>query len=260
MQPLFRLNYVRAAVAVLAPLLIFLSVAFKKDKGFLDTQKSNVRVKTAYADKQSLITERLKRLNLDMGNINILITVYKNERQLCIYAKRPDERAYKMLSSYDICALSGSLGPKRKDGDRQVPEGFYYIDRFNPTSAYHLSLGLNFPNAADKIKCGSAKPGGDIFIHGKCLTIGCMPMTDDYIKEIYILAIQARQNGQLKIPVYIFPFKFDGVSAQGSMNTYATNKPMLSFWNNLKTGYTKFNTNHQELKYAVNTAGDYVFQ
>lgn len=94
-----------------------------------------------------------------------------------IYAKKREDSTYKKLITYKICAKSGHLGPKRRQGDRQVPEGFYHINHFNPNSNYHLSLMINYPNASDKIKSQAPNPGGNICIHGSCVTIGCLPMT-----------------------------------------------------------------------------------
>lgn len=88
----------------------------------------------------------------------------------------------------------------------QVPECFYNIEIFNPASSYYLSLGINYPNLSDKIKGEKSKLGGDIFIHGSTVTIGCILITDDKIKEVYIYSIYAKENGQNKIP---FPFKND---------------------------------------------------
>src|SRR5690606_11025729 len=98
---------------------------------------------------------------------------------------------FTLVKTYPVCSSSGLPGPKRKKGDRQTPEGFYHIDRFNPQSAFHLSLGINYPNSSDKI-LGHSDPGGDIFIHGSCVTIGCVPLTDDLIKEVYVLAVEAK--------------------------------------------------------------------
>ncbi|WP_368737359.1 murein L,D-transpeptidase family protein, partial [Acinetobacter pittii] len=81
-----------------------------------------------------------------------------------------------------VCALSGVLGPKRKEGDYQVPEGFYYINEFRPNSNYHLALGLNYPNAADIQWSDSLHPGNEIFIHGGCITVGCIPIQDHQIE------------------------------------------------------------------------------
>ncbi|WGU69538.1 L,D-transpeptidase family protein [Capnocytophaga canimorsus] len=144
------------------------------------------------------------------------------------------EHTYRKIISYPICSRSGKLGPKRKQGDGQVPEGFYHIDRFNPSSNFYLSLGLNYPNLSDKRKSKVHDLGGDIFIHGACVTVGCLPMTDNYIKEIYLLATYARNNGQNKIPVYLFPFKMTDKNMQIYKGKYKYNEELISFWNNLK--------------------------
>jgi murein L,D-transpeptidase YafK len=125
---------------------IVLSVAFVVDKDdFLAGQKANSRVKLAYTEKQGLLANKLKSLGYDLDNINILITAFKTEQQLNIYIKKPAETKYRKFASYDICSSSGMLGPKRRSGDGQVPEGFYYIERFNPQSTYYLSLALTTP-------------------------------------------------------------------------------------------------------------------
>lgn len=236
-----------------------LFTSFDIGKNFLSKQKSNSRVKTAYTDKEGKLAERLAPFHINLNNINILITAFKAEQQLVVYIKRPTETRYQRFASYDICSGSGTLGPKRLRGDGQVPEGFYYIDRFNPVSNFYLSLGLNYPNQADKIRAGRNDPGNDIFIHGSCVTVGCMPMTDDFIKEIYILALQAHHSGQEKIPVYVFPFKFDGLNADKFAAQYKDDKATQSFWSNLKRGYNNFKTTSRELKTSVNKSGEYLF-
>jgi len=140
-----------------------------------------------------------------------------------------------------------------------VPEGFYHINRFNPTSSFYLSLGINYPNLADKRKSNSSNLGGDIFIHGSCVTIGCLPMTDNYIKEIYLISVLAKNCGQSKIPVYIFPFKMSDQNLTTYCAKYKENKGLISFWNNLKTGYDKFIKTQKELAIGVNENGDYIY-
>src|SRR6202012_3395384 len=92
---------------------------------------------------------------------------------------------YKLIKTFRICAVPGSLGPKRAEGDHQMPEGYYFIEEFNYKSDYYLSLLLNYPNYSDKAMGSIVRLGGDIYIHGGCVTVGCMPMTNDGIKEIY---------------------------------------------------------------------------
>lgn len=217
------------------------------------------RVVAAYKEKNGLLTQTLQPLHLQLEDIHILIIAYKYEKELEIYVKKKDAKTYQKLITYPICASSGVLGPKRKEGDLQVPEGFYYIERFNPLSTYHLSLGLNYPNEADKLKSDAPKLGNDIFIHGECVTVGCLPMTNDKIKEIYLYALAAKENGQTQIPVYIFPFKFTPENIAKFQAEYAENKALSDFWGNLGDGYALFQQNLSALNVAVNEKGDYVF-
>ena len=111
-------------------------------------------------------------------------------------------------------------GPKRREGDLQIPEGFYYIDRFNPKSNFYLSLGINYPNQSDRVLGKRGNLGGDIHSYTAAgVTIGCVPITDEYIKEVYWLAVQAKSNGHAKIPVHIFPTELDD-QTMGRLKTH----------------------------------------
>jgi murein L,D-transpeptidase YafK len=219
---------------------------------FLSQQKNYSRVRTAIAEKE----KSLQKNGLTADSAHILIVAYKAEKQLELYAKKKADAVYRLVAVYDICASSGKLGPKRKKGDRQVPEGFYRIDRFNPSSNFYLSLGIDYPNLSDRKKSTFPHLGGDIFIHGSCVTIGCLPMTDDKIKEIYLSAVYARNNGQRTIPVYIFPFRMD----DGTFDKYIKDYPrLIDFWTNLKTGYELFQKEKKPLRVSVDKDGNYLF-
>lgn len=237
--------------------IILLSFTFQTD--FLTEQKKHERVRTAIKEKQGLIEKELKDHLISIDNLKLLIIAYKDNDLVDIYAKTVKLGAYKKIRSYDVCSRSGQLGPKRQQGDEQVPEGFYHIDRFNPSSSFYLSLGLNYPNLADKRKSKARDLGGDIFIHGSCVTIGCLPMTDNFIKEIYLLAVYARNNGQHKIPVYIFPFRMTDQNMTTYKAKYKDNKELILFWDNLKIGYDKFVQDSKELNIKVTANGDYTY-
>jgi murein L,D-transpeptidase YafK len=239
--------------------LLILTTAFNRQTDFLSEQKKYERVKIAYKESGNLVTAELKKQNIQQDKLNILLMAYKEEQLLDIYAKNKSDNTYKKILSYTICARSGELGPKRKQGDNQVPEGFYHIDRYNPASFFYLSLGINYPNQSDRKKSNAKNLGGDIFIHGECVTIGCLPMTNDMIKEIYIYAIQARENGQLKIPVYIFPYIMNAENMKRYKNIHKNNKELIHFWSNLKTGYDTFNTTMSELNVSVDGNGNYQY-
>jgi murein L,D-transpeptidase YafK len=225
---------------------------------FLSDQKTHDRVNQAYAEKETLLTKMLSPFHLDLSDLNILIVAYKSEQELNVYGKKKSEDTYQKLFTYKICKSSGQPGPKRMQGDRQVPEGFYHIEVYNPTSDYYLSLGINYPNRSDSIKSKAPKLGGDIYIHGDCVTVGCLPMTDDKIKEIYVLALQAHANGQDQIPVYIFPFKFSESNMDSFKEQYKADDALLGFWNNLKTGCDRFQSTLRELNVSIDDNGEYM--
>ncbi len=233
--------------------------SFTIQSEFISEQKKYEKVRTAFGEKQVYLENKLNEHKIKLSNVNLLFVVFKDDDLLDVYAKSKTESSYRKILSYKICSRSGELGPKRKQGDRQVPEGFYHIDRYNPTSNFYLSLGINYPNLSDKRKSNANNPGGDIFIHGSCVTIGCLPMTDNYIKEIYVLAVHAKNNGQSKIPVYIFPFQMTDQNLLNYKNKYRSNKELISFWDNLKPGYDIFFSNFKELKVKVADNGDYIF-
>ncbi|MFB6257916.1 MAG: murein L,D-transpeptidase family protein [Flavobacteriales bacterium] len=178
--------------------------------------------------------ELLKEHGLNRSGLRLHLRAYKEEKVLELWAKNASDTLYQKVREYDICALSGNLGPKRQQGDRQIPEGFYHIDRFNPYSKYHLSLGLNYPNPSDRILGVEGDLGGNIFVHGSCVTIGCLPITDPLIKELYIFCVEARDKGQKKIPVRIFPARMDQVPLEELLYRYEGTDPPKGLWKELR--------------------------
>src|SRR5262249_603930 len=144
-------------------------------------------------------------------------------------------------------------------GDEQVPEGFYTLDWFNPQSNFHLSLHISYPNRSDRILGSRDNPGGNIFLHGNCVTIGCVPITDEGIKEGYWLAVLARSSGQKEIPMEIFPARLDDAGLDRLVPYYRDRPQLLAFWQNLQEGYRQFEREHRPPKVGVDSAGRYVF-
>ena len=163
---------------------------------FKSAQLKYPRVRECYQKKEETFKRIYQAKYIDYKKQTILIRVFKYENEPELWVKNSNA-SYSLLKTYNICSASGDTGPKRKAGDYQVPEGFYHIDRFNPQSSFYVSLGLNYSNASDKILSDKKNPGGDIFIHGNCISIGCIAMTDDKIKEIYIAAMKAKNRGQI---------------------------------------------------------------
>jgi murein L,D-transpeptidase YafK len=226
---------------------------------FAEQQLKNTRVLNAFNEKKERISDSLKLQTIDFKSFHILIIAFKEEGLLEVWAKRTNETMYKRSRSFLICASSGILGPKKAQGDGQVPEGFYHINVFNPASSYHLSLGIDYPNAADRTLSKAKDLGGQIFIHGKCVTIGCLPITDEGIKELYIYAVQARSSGQAQIPVYIFPFRMDEATTQQHIKVNSNKPELINFWLNLKQGYDLFSKGRHSLHVGVSSKGRYTF-
>lgn len=238
-------------------LISLFTLNFSVDSGFSASQKKYPRVKTAYAEKLDTVKKWLKAENIDISTVNIFIRAFKKEQLIEVWAKNKAQTQYIHLHDFDICESSGVLGPKRKQGDGQVPEGFYFIDRFNPSSNFYLSLGLNYPNESDKILGVKGNLGGDVFIHGNCVTIGCMPITDDKIKELYVLAVEAKNAGQNKIPVDVYPCKMNDEGMSLLEKNDENNH--MAFWKNLKEGYDWFEKKKAVPKVYVDKKGIYSF-
>ena len=184
---------------------------------------------------------------------------FKLARRLEIWGARSEKQPLHLIAVYPIAALSGDLGPKRVEGDLQVPEGFYSINRFNPHSMFHLSLGLNYPNSSDQKKGSSSRLGRDIFIHGNHVSAGCLAMTDPLIDVIYSLAMHARERGQKRIPVTIFPCRMTTANWNYLCATYAGRQDLLKFWSSLVPAYSSFERNHIWPRPHVDKNGDYVW-
>jgi len=239
---------------------LFISLRKPKDT-FLKNQLEFKRVKDAYNSYNESVTQKLKSLKIESSKLELLLIAYKTEKRLEIYVGNSGQKMAH-FKTYKVCAQSGNIGPKNQSGDNQTPEGFYYINRFNPSSNFHLSLGLNYPNQADKIRSNAADLGGDIFIHGNCVSIGCLAMTDKVIKEIYTLAILARNANQLKIPVIIAPFDFNLSENQNFEKNAALNQHSSYFglWTKINEGISTFQTTRQLPKFKIDQAGNYIIK
>jgi len=232
-----------------------------KSGDFARNQLENERVIAARIDKRFEIKKLFRERNIAYPAEQIYMRVFKRERVLELWVQPAGQDTFALLKSYNICALSNKPGPKRVQGDLQTPEGYYYINNFNPQSGYHLSLGVNYPNESDRILSEGATPmGGDIYIHGGCKTAGCVAVTNDAIKEIYWLAVEARDRGQTQIPVHIFPARMDDFSVKQLVRVFEAEPELVNFWANLKPGFDLFEDSHKIPAITVNKRGRYVYR
>ena len=237
-------------------ILMSLNICNSTSQTFLTAQLKSSRVKKAWTNKSSSIKKLLSDKNISTDKLEIFIRAFKTEDKLEVWGKNKSDDKFVLLKTYEVCAKSGLLGPKMKQGDGQVPEGVYNINRFNPTSTYYLSLGLNYPNAADKKRSKAKDLGGDIFIHGKCVTIGCLPLTDEWIEEVYLFAVCAKSAGQKEIAVHIFPCHMTEKNLRMAIHTNLGKSQQL-FWENLKTVYSYFEENQKVGVWKVDILGKY---
>ena len=195
---------------VTCALIIAFFTSFGQDavSAFIEFQRTFPIPSDALKRKGDTLQKQFAAKGLKWPARYVYIRSFKYDSQLEVWVKNTQKEPFQLFKTYRVCAMAGTLGPKRMEGDYQVPEGFYYINEFNPRSTYHLSLGLNYPNPSDRILSDAFKPGGDIYIHGSCVTVGCIPVTDPQIEEIYILAAYAKDQGQDFIPVHrLFSFR-----------------------------------------------------
>jgi murein L,D-transpeptidase YafK len=153
---------------------------------------------------QKRLADDFERIGMEYPPEQLVLIFLKQERRLDVWVGDP----LKLLKSYPVLAASGELGPKLKEGDHQVPEGLYQIESLNPNSLYHLALRLNYPNAFDRAKArldGRTDLGGDIMIHGKSCSIGCLAMGDRTAEDLFVLAAEV---GVENIKVIISPLDF----------------------------------------------------
>lgn len=169
----------------------------------------------------------------------ILIRAFKKEAELEIWKLKADGE-YTLLKSFAMCRWSGQLGPKQREGDRQVPEGFYTITpgQMNPNSQYYLSFNIGYPNALDRAQ---GFTGGSIMVHGACSSAGCFSMTDQQIEEIYAIAREAFAGGQRAIQMQSYPFRMTPENlARHRLD------PNMPFWKTLKEGNDRFEVTKRE--------------
>lgn len=226
---------------------------------FIEYQRNFPRIGDALKRKEDTLMKQFQEKRLSWPARYIYIRSFKYDSQIEVWVKQDVNEKFSLFKTYRVCAMAGSLGPKRMQGDYQVPEGFYYINEFNPKSNYHISLGLNYPNASDRILSDSLMPGGDIYIHGSCVTTGCIPVNNEQIEELYILAAHAKNEGQDFIPVHIFPIRFDNPRSSEYLKKYVKDFPEYRFLaDELKHAYTYFEKTRKLPVIMVSKSGDYV--
>jgi len=194
--------------------------------------------------------------NLPWPPKKVFIRVFKHDKELEVWVT--DSLDYVLFKTYKICLLSGDLGPKRKEGDLQVPEGFYIINHFNYFSNYYLSLGINYPNKSDIILSPYKNLGGLIYIHGDCVSVGCIDIGNPSIDELFSLCLITKKNGQDSIPVHIFPVNYNKTESLFYLDFKLKDKIyLIDFEKNIFEGFKLFEENKRLPMIFIDNQGKY---
>ncbi len=246
---------------IIAPLFVLIAVAFTgtAQTSYLNLVQSSAKTTGLFNKVEDSLRKQFEAKKLQWPPQEVYIRSFKYDRLLEVWVKSESKGAFKLFKSYKICMQSGTIGPKRMEGDFQMPEGFYYINEFKPNSNFHLSLGLNYPNASDKILSDSYHPGNSIYIHGKCLSVGCIAIDNLPIEEVYLMTSYARDAGQEFIPVHVYPVKYNvKKSFEYLAQITKENQPLQQFAISLKSAFDYFEDKKQLPLVLVNKKGEYI--
>jgi hypothetical protein len=214
---------------------------------------SKARVAAAHAAKDGEVEKLFSAAGVPFPPADLVLVGYKKERDVEVWASAKAGGELKHVATYKVCYASGGQGPKRREGDYQVPEGFYELDYYNSHSLFYLSMRVNYPNASDRILGKKGKLGGDIMIHGNCVSIGCLAMSDERIQELWIMT-KAMDDRKKRVAVYLFPARELDTLIAGESSV-----ELKEFWTNLKTGLDLFRKAPRRLKVRVDGKGRYGF-
>lgn len=189
------------------------------------------------------LTAKMEKLGMKATS-PILIRLYKETSELEVW-KQNNSGSYALLKTYSICKWSGALGPKKAEGDRQAPEGFYTVTpaQMNPASSYYLSFNIGYPNAYDR---SWGRTGSNLMVHGACSSAGCYSMTDEAAGEIFALARDSFRGGQTSFQIQALPFRM-------TAENFAKHRddPNMPFWKMLKVGTDQFDLTRRPPKVDV---------
>lgn len=219
--------------------LLFLSLTMNLPS-FREVQMAYTRVREAYAAKEKIVLKNLADHSITRDSLRIYMQAFKTEKKIELWAKNISDSAFVLIREFPICDISGDVGPKRRVKDLQVPEGFYHISNLNPYSKFYLSMQINYPNASDSIRGVKGHLGNYIFIHGECISSGCLAITNDKIKELFVYCVEAYNSGQERIGITLFPARLSDSVYAGLQSRYSKDKDKLSLWADLRKSYDLF--------------------
>jgi len=211
------------------------------------------RARNAWRDKEATARCLFDAAGVGFPASRLLLRVFKQENEMEVWASSGARDPLRHVATYQVCRMS-SGGPKRREHDGNVPEGFYVVDSYNEASTFYLALHVSYPNRAD-LALGDAKhPGHSIMIHGRCVSAGCVAMSDERIQELWVMADSMRRKGR-RADVHIFPSRDPRALARGQ-----TDAAIASFWENLAEGMDVFERTRRIPAISVAGNGRYAFR
>lgn len=222
------------------------------------------------ASRTSEMRELFKRAGVSWPPAELYLRAFKLEGELELWAASKVGDPLTPVITWKVCTLSGYLGPKRREGDGQVPEGFYQISGYNPMSRYHLSMRVSYPNQADRLLGHPKEPGSDIMIHGNCVSIGCIALTDQRIEELWTIT-QAWKKAQRRgpparvrstaqtsaktLPLTIYPTRYlNDLLALAERHNQRTHLPL---WRALTLAQAQFKASRRPPQVTIDSTGAY---
>jgi hypothetical protein len=213
------------------------------------------RMEAAQRAREGLVRELFAQAGASFPPAQLLLRAFKRERRLEVWAESRLAEPFRHVTTYQICFASGRLGPKRRQGDGQVPEGFYTLGYLNPSSPYHLAMLVTYPNESDRILGDKHDPGGEIMIHGDCVSAGCLAMSDERIEELWVMATSVLWRIGGKVHVHILPSR-DMEQLLGS----SLMPEHHELWANLKEGLDAFEREKRLPRIEIDRVGRYHFR
>lgn len=213
------------------------------------TAHAEDRVAAARQNKARVLTGLFAAAGVAYPPEELYLRAFKHERELEVWAGARGQPLTR-VKTYPFCAASGELGPKRREGDLQVPEGFYTLDLFNPLSTFHLSMRVSYPNESDRI-LGKRPLGGAIMVHGNCVSIGCIAIEDDPIEELYVMTLDARAKMGRQVPIHIFPRRLDAAGLEELARLPHATEQLMAFWRGLEPGWRLFEETRRPPRVSV---------
>ncbi len=213
-----------------------------------ETQPFEQRGQAAEQSRRPTVEKLFADAGVSFPPKELLLRAFKSEKELEVWASSERGAEMKRVTTYGICRMSGGIGPKRREGDMQVPEGFYRIEYFWPDPSFWLSAKVSYPNPLDK-QLGGGAPGGEIMIHGDCASIGCISLSDERMEELWVMG-QSVVRQSAVVHVHIFPSReLDKLSKEPG--------PHRDFWDNLRSVHEHFEQSRRLPQVVVGLRGKY---